>query len=94
MNGRDFERFVFTDLPEEKKPVPAGLFTLDHDSGVGRFRYGNRYLERPNAKALDPVNLPLSPQEYVTRKNKGRAFSGRCATCSPTAGAGSSSPGR
>ncbi|MDD3620339.1 MAG: type II toxin-antitoxin system HipA family toxin [Desulfobulbaceae bacterium] len=71
MNGSEFERFVFIDLPGENKPVPAGLFTLDHESGVGRFRYGNRYLERPNAMALDPVNLPLSPQEFVTRKNKG-----------------------
>lgn len=66
-----FERVVFIELPSEKAPVPAGLFTLDHDLGVGRFRYGNRYLERRDAIALDPVNLPLSPQEYVTRKNKG-----------------------
>jgi len=66
-----FERVVFIELPSEKSPVPAGLFTLDHDLGVGRFRYGNRYLERREAIALDPVNLPLSPQEYVTRKNKG-----------------------
>ena len=66
-----FERVVFIDLPTDKEPVPAGLFTLDPDLGVGRFRYGNRYLERKEAIALDPVNLPLAPQEYVTRKNKG-----------------------
>ncbi len=66
-----FERVVFIDLPGEKEAVPAGLFTLDHDLGVGRFRYGNRYLERRGAIALDPVNLPLAPQDYVTKKNKG-----------------------
>ncbi|GAB4345132.1 MAG: HipA domain-containing protein [Desulfobulbaceae bacterium] len=66
-----FERVVFIDLPSAGGPVPAGLFTLDPDLGVGRFRYGNRYLERTNAIALDPVNLPLAPQEYITRKNKG-----------------------
>lgn len=66
-----FERVVFIDLPTEEGPVPAGLFTLDTGLGVGRFRYGNRYLERKSAIALDPVNLPLSPQEYQTKKNKG-----------------------
>lgn len=66
-----FERVVFIDLPSENKPVPAALFTLDRDMGVGRFRYGNRYLERKDALALDPVNLPLSPQEYITKKNRG-----------------------
>ncbi|MDW7771625.1 MAG: type II toxin-antitoxin system HipA family toxin [Desulfobulbaceae bacterium] len=66
-----FERVVFIDLTPADKPVPAGLFTLDHDLGVGRFRYGNRYLERKEAIALDPVNLPLAPREYLTKKNKG-----------------------
>ncbi len=71
MTSKEFERVVFIDLPGEKKPVPAGLFSLDHVLGVGRFRYGNRYLERPHAIALDPVNLPLAPREYFTRKNRG-----------------------
>ncbi|MEW6428071.1 MAG: type II toxin-antitoxin system HipA family toxin [Thermodesulfobacteriota bacterium] len=66
-----FERIVFIELPGEMAPVPAGLFSLDTDLGVGRFRYGNRYMERPNAIPLDPVNLPLVPREYQTRKNKG-----------------------
>lgn len=71
MNSSEFERVVFIDLPGENAPVPAGLFTLDLATGVGRFRYGNRYLERSNAIALDPVNLPLAPSEYLTRKNRG-----------------------
>jgi len=62
---------VFIELPGEKKPVPAGLFTLDADLGVGTFQYGLRYAQRPNAIAIDPVNLPLTGEEYVTRKNGG-----------------------
>ena len=66
-----FERFVFIELPGEKRPVPAGLFTLDVVLGVGSFQYGRRYVERPNAIAIDPVNLPLTGKEYITRKNAG-----------------------
>lgn len=62
---------MFIELPGEKKPVPAGLFTLDVDLGVGTFQYGLRYAQRPNAISIDPVNLPLTGQEYVTRKNGG-----------------------
>lgn len=66
-----FERIVFIDLPGAAASVPAGRFTLDTDTGVGRFAYGRRYLQRPEAIALDPVNLPLSEREYFTRKNHG-----------------------
>jgi serine/threonine-protein kinase HipA len=62
---------VFIELPGEKKPVPAGIFTLDVDLGVGTFQYGLRYAQRPNAISIDPVNLPLTGKEYVTRKNGG-----------------------
>ncbi|MBU4261361.1 MAG: type II toxin-antitoxin system HipA family toxin [Proteobacteria bacterium] len=71
MTSREFERFVFIELPGEKKPVPAGLFTLDAHLGVGTFQYGLRYARRPNAIAIDPVNLPLTGEKYVTRKNGG-----------------------
>lgn len=71
MTSSTFERVVFIELPGEKKSIPAGLFTLDIDLGVGSFQYGRRYAERPNAIAIDPVNLPLTNKEYVTRKNGG-----------------------
>jgi serine/threonine-protein kinase HipA len=71
LTSREFERFVFIELPGQGKPVPAGLFTLDADLGVGTFQYGLRYARRPNAIAIDPVNLPLTGEEYVTRKNGG-----------------------
>lgn len=71
MTSKIFERVVFIELQGEKKPVPAGLFSLQVDRGVGSFQYGRRYAERPNAIALDPVNLPLTGEKYVTRKNNG-----------------------
>lgn len=71
MTSRPFERIVFVELPGVQKPVPAGLFTLDTELGIGTFQYGRRYVERPNAIAIDPVNLPLTDKEYVSRKNVG-----------------------
>lgn len=71
MTSKAFERVVFIELPGDQRPVPAGRFTLDPGLGVGSFQYGRRYAERPNAIAIDPVNLPLTNREYITRKNNG-----------------------
>lgn len=71
MISSSFERIVFIELPDVQKPVPAGIFTLDLELNVGTFQYGRRYLERPNAIAVDPVNLPLTDREYLTLKNGG-----------------------
>jgi serine/threonine-protein kinase HipA len=51
--------YVFIYLPGETTAVPAGVFTHYPDDRVGRFAYGRRYLERPNALPVDPVALPL-----------------------------------
>jgi len=69
-----FERYIFTNLPGEENPVAAGLFTLDTDLGVGRFSYGKKYLLRPEAIAIDPVNLPLSEKEFTIKNNDGIFF--------------------
>lgn len=61
--------FVYITLPGETMPVTAGRFALSIDRrGVpeGRFVYGRSYLERPNAVALDPVELKLAPRTYAT----------------------------
>jgi serine/threonine-protein kinase HipA len=61
--------FVYITLPGETEPVTAGRFALTLDRrGVpeGRFVYGRTYLERPNALALDPVELKLAPRTYAT----------------------------
>ncbi len=63
------ECFVYVTLPGETEPVTAGRFALSVDRrGVpeGRFVYGRSYLERPNAVALDPVELKLAPRTYAT----------------------------
>ncbi|MFT3779357.1 MAG: HipA domain-containing protein [Ottowia sp.] len=63
------ECFVYITLPGETEPVTAGRFALSVDRrGVpeGRFVYGRSYLERPNAVAVDPVELKLAPRTYAT----------------------------
>ncbi|OFZ78258.1 MAG: hypothetical protein A2583_02215 [Bdellovibrionales bacterium RIFOXYD1_FULL_53_11] len=48
--------------------VPAGLLEFE-DAGrfsSSIFRYGTKYLERPNNLALDPVHLPLSDKTFIT----------------------------
>ncbi len=63
------ECFVYITLPGETEPVTAGRFAFTVDRrGVpeGRFVYGRSYLERPNAVALDPVELKLAPRTYAT----------------------------
>lgn len=63
------ECFVYITLPGQTEPVTAGRFALSADrrgTPEGRFVYGRSYLERPNAVALDPVELKLSPRTYAT----------------------------
>jgi serine/threonine-protein kinase HipA len=50
---------VFIDLKGET--VPAGRIRLIEEGhyATAQFMYGKRYLERPDAVALDPVQLPL-----------------------------------
>ena len=58
---------VFIYLPGETAAVPAGIFA--HDSGihVGRFAYGRKYIDRPQAISVDPVALPVGiPCREVT----------------------------
>jgi len=63
------ECFVYITLPGDTEPVTAGRFALSVDrrgAPEGRFVYGRSYLERPNAVALDPVALKLTPRMYAT----------------------------
>ena len=62
--------YVFIDGLEDK-PIPCGVTLVDEDTKIGRFRYGQRYLNRPDAFPLDPIHLPLSDREYSTPFNKG-----------------------
>jgi len=68
------EAYVYVHLPGTLEAVPAALLrvqTLRDGTRVGRFRYGDRYLRRADAIALDPFNLPLSPQVYQFTTLKG-----------------------
>ena len=63
------ECFVYITLPGEVEPVTAGRFVLGRDRRdvpEGRFVYGRSYMERPNAVALDPIELKLAPRTYST----------------------------
>ena len=62
---------VFIYLPGHTTAAPAGIFTHDADAGIGRFDYGRRYLERPNALPVDPVALPLGAVQRDVTLNEG-----------------------
>jgi serine/threonine-protein kinase HipA len=65
------ECFVYIQLPESLEVVTCGRFqhqTLPRGAGVGRFVYGRSYRARPDAVALDPIHLPLSPRTYQTAR--------------------------
>ncbi|MBK5276869.1 MAG: HipA domain-containing protein [Desulfuromonadales bacterium] len=74
--AREHKTYVFIYLPGGTAAVPAGLFTHYPDDGIGRFAYGNRYLERPNALPVDPVSLPLggTPRDVATNGGLYGAF--------------------
>jgi serine/threonine-protein kinase HipA len=63
--------YVFIYLPDETTAVPAGVFTHYPDDRIGRFAYGRRYLDRPNALPVDPVALPLGSTPRDVSANGG-----------------------
>jgi serine/threonine-protein kinase HipA len=60
--------YVYMHLPASGQFVPAGILDISQDAGgvISLFRYGHRYLERPDAIPLDPLQLPLSTREFQT----------------------------
>ena len=68
------EAYVYIQLPGTVDTVPAALLrvqTLPDGTQIGRFRYGDRYLERKEAIALDPFQLPLDKRVYEFTRLKG-----------------------
>ena len=54
--------------------VPCGIFGREPTSGgdwLGRFAYARSYLERDGAVPIDPLQLPLGPEEYATTLRQG-----------------------
>ena len=68
------EAYIYIQLPGSLENVAAALLkvqTLPTGAQIGRFRYGDRYLQRPDAVALDPFRLPLSKTTYQFTQLKG-----------------------
>jgi serine/threonine-protein kinase HipA len=69
MTSKKNECFVYITLPGEVKAATAGRFELaSNRSGIakGRFIYGKRYIDRPDAVPLDPIELKLSAKVFQT----------------------------
>ena len=47
-------------------PVPVGEVAM-HGNGFV-FRYANSWLARPDAFAIDPLSLPLTPNQYSSTR--------------------------
>ena len=68
------ECYVYITLPGKTESVTAGRFELTKDrrsNALGRFVYGKSYLARPNAVAIDPIELKLSDNTYETSRLNG-----------------------
>jgi len=68
------EAYVYIQLPGTLETVPAALLrvqTLSDGTQIGRFRYGDRYLQRQEAVALDPFQLPLAKEVFEFTQLKG-----------------------
>lgn len=68
------ECYVYIMLPGETSFVTAGRFELAEDrrgNPLGRFVYGQSYLDRPNAVDIDPVELTLRRGTFETTGLKG-----------------------
>ena len=56
------QAYVYVQLPGSLTTIPAALLkvqSLPDGTQIGRFRYGDRYLQRADSVAFDPYRLPL-----------------------------------
>ena len=68
------QAYVYVQLPGTLNTVPAALLKVENlrdGTFVGRFRYGDRYLERTDSVELDPFQLPLGDRVYEFTRLKG-----------------------
>jgi serine/threonine-protein kinase HipA len=68
------ECYVYIMLPGATEFVTAGRFVLEKDdSGIplGRFVYGDKYIARSDAVAIDPIELKLNKGTFQTQLLKG-----------------------
>lgn len=70
----EHEAYIYIQLPGTLETVAAALLrvqTLPDGTQIGRFRYGDRYLQRQEAVALDPFQLPLAKKVFEFTQLKG-----------------------
>ncbi|MBI1990574.1 MAG: HipA domain-containing protein [Betaproteobacteria bacterium] len=68
------QAYIYVQLPGTLNTVPAALLKvkkLPDGTFVGHFRYGDRYLERKDAIAFDPFQMPLGDTIHEFTKLKG-----------------------
>ena len=68
------QAYVYVQLPGTLDTVPAALLKVEKlrdGTFVGRFRYGDRYLERKDAIAFDPFKLALGTTVHELTKLRG-----------------------
>src|SRR3970040_327283 len=68
------QAYIYVQLPGTLDTVPAALLKVEKlrdGTFVGRFRYGDRYLERRAATRFDPFKLPLGNIVHEFTKLKG-----------------------
>ncbi len=68
------QAYAYVQLPGTLNTVPAALLKVEKlrdGTFVGRFRYGDRYLERKDAISFDPFKLPLGATVQEFAKLKG-----------------------
>jgi len=68
------EVYIHIQLPGTMQIVPAAVLrvlTLGDGTRLGRFRYGDRYLDRADAVAFDPFKLPLTREVVELTALKG-----------------------
>ena len=68
------EAYIYIQLPGTLEMVTAALLrvqALPDGTQIGRFRYGDRYLQRKGAVALDPFQLPLAKKVFEFTQLKG-----------------------
>ena len=68
------EAYIHIQLSGTLETVTAALLrvqTLSDGTQIGRFRYGDRYLQRQGAVALDPFHLPLAKKVFEFTQLKG-----------------------
>ena len=66
--------YVHVQLPGTLERVPAALLKVEalrDGTFVGRFRYGERYLQRKDAVEFDPFQLPLGNNVHEFTRRKG-----------------------